>query len=75
MVHISWYPKYTLFVFFLIFNKESIVQAKRAVENWGSIFIKAANQGSSVGCYQVNNQEDVEDKLNEAFNFQPVCFN
>lgn len=36
-----------------------------------SIYIKATNQGSSVGCYQVNSQEDLLEKMVTAFDFSP----
>jgi len=33
------------------------------------VFIKAASQGSSVGCYYVNDASQIEEKLREAFKF------
>lgn len=35
----------------------------------GDIFIKAASQGSSVGCYHVTNEADIKKYLEEAFNY------
>ncbi|MGI2261037.1 D-alanine--D-alanine ligase [Shewanella sp. GXUN23E] len=46
-------------------------QTKVALEEWGSVFIKAASQGSSVGCYKVDKAEDIARVLNEAFTFSP----
>jgi D-alanine-D-alanine ligase len=36
-----------------------------------SIFVKATNQGSSVGCYRVNDKNDLIEKLELAFQFSP----
>ncbi len=38
---------------------------------WGSIFIKASSQGSSVGCYKVTTLDDVKKYVIEAFKFSP----
>jgi len=35
----------------------------------GDIFIKAASQGSSVGCYHVTSEADIKKYLEEAFNY------
>ncbi|MCF1426675.1 MAG: D-alanine--D-alanine ligase [Shewanella sp.] len=43
----------------------------KALEEWGSVFIKAASQGSSVGCYKVDKAEDIGRVLAEAFTFSP----
>lgn len=34
-----------------------------------SVFVKAASQGSSVGCYKVDKEEDLESKIKEAFKY------
>lgn len=52
-------------------SSESIEKAKKFFDTHGGIFIKASNQGSSVGCYPVSKKEDVEKYLNEAFNYSP----
>lgn len=44
-------------------------QATQAFEKWGKVFVKAARQGSSVGCYQVNKIEDLSVAINKAFTF------
>ncbi|MCL2914866.1 D-alanine--D-alanine ligase [Shewanella corallii] len=46
-------------------------QTKVALEEWGSVFIKAASQGSSVGCYKVDKAEEIAAVLNEAFTYSP----
>src|SRR5690606_34902428 len=37
----------------------------------GPVFIKASNQGSSVGCYQGNTEEEIKIYLHHAFNYSP----
>ncbi|WP_133407227.1 D-alanine--D-alanine ligase [Parashewanella tropica] len=50
---------------------ESIEKARTAFKQWDSLFIKAACQGSSVGCYKVDNIEDIESTIAQAFEFSP----
>lgn len=52
-------------------NDDAIAQATAALAEWGSIFIKAASQGSSVGCYKVDDVEELAAKLTEAFSYAP----
>ncbi|MEZ9196957.1 D-alanine--D-alanine ligase [Shewanella sp. 10N.286.54.B9] len=57
---------------YLFLNENSelaVAQAREALKLWGSIFVKAASQGSSVGCYRVDNIEEVESVLAKAFTF------
>jgi D-alanine-D-alanine ligase len=55
---------------FLSDNTEKVhSQAAQAFEAWGKVFVKAARQGSSVGCYQVNQIEDLSEAINKAFTF------
>lgn len=37
----------------------------------GTCFMKATNQGSSVGCYKVKSFSDIENNIKEAFSFSP----
>ncbi|WP_288131243.1 D-alanine--D-alanine ligase [Microbulbifer sp.] len=46
---------------------EETAKARDALKKWGAIFIKASNQGSSVGCYKVTEEAALEQVLNEAF--------
>ena len=39
------------------------------MKSWGCVFVKAACEGSSVGCYQVDHLDDLLPKIKEAFNF------
>ena len=50
-------------------NEQSHTAAKEAFEKWGKVFVKAARQGSSVGCYQVTESEQLEEAVNKAFTF------
>ncbi|KHD25612.1 D-alanine--D-alanine ligase [Vibrio caribbeanicus] len=44
-------------------------QTKEALAKWGTIFVKAARQGSSVGCYKVNDESQLKQSLNDAFGY------
>lgn len=50
-------------------NEQSHTAAKEAFEKWSKVFVKAARQGSSVGCYQVTESEQLEEAVNKAFTF------
>lgn len=50
-------------------NEESINIALQAFDLWGKIFIKAARQGSSVGCYSVTEKQAVKEAVQNAFQF------
>lgn len=51
------------------FSDATLAQVSQAFDNWGSVFIKAASQGSSVGCYLVRDKADIAAKLAEAFTY------
>ncbi|EDQ00422.1 D-alanine--D-alanine ligase [Shewanella benthica] len=61
----------TPYIFLNDFNDDAINQAQQALASWGSIFIKAASQGSSVGCYRVDSQEELTEYLQQAFTYSP----
>ena len=50
-------------------NERSHIAAKEAFNKWGKVFVKAARQGSSVGCYQVTESGQLEEAVNKAFTF------
>ncbi|MGL4474442.1 MAG: D-alanine--D-alanine ligase [Shewanella sp.] len=52
-------------------NQDAIEKTQAALANWGSVFVKAASQGSSVGCYKVEDASQVADVLAKAFSFSP----
>ncbi|EGQ7684236.1 TPA: D-alanine--D-alanine ligase [Vibrio parahaemolyticus] len=44
-------------------------QAEQAFEKWGKVFVKAARQGSSVGCYNVTEKQAIAKAVNDAFGY------
>ena len=48
-------------------DKKSIEKAKNFFDQHKSVYIKAATQGSSVGCYFVDDQTSLEEKIKNAF--------
>ncbi|RLV58984.1 D-alanine--D-alanine ligase [Parashewanella curva] len=61
----------TSYLFLSENTSQSVEQVKSALKKWGSVFIKAASQGSSVGCYQVDNINNVESTVAKAFEYSP----
>ncbi|GGI86853.1 D-alanine--D-alanine ligase [Shewanella gelidii] len=61
----------TPFIFLDENSQASVEKATQALSQWGSIFVKAASQGSSVGCYKVDAVEDIETVLQQAFSYSP----
>ncbi|WP_342609748.1 D-alanine--D-alanine ligase [Vibrio tritonius] len=59
----------TPYVFLSENNAEAIEKTKAALQQWGSLFVKAARQGSSVGCYKVTAEEQVAETVANAFTF------
>ncbi|RQW64475.1 D-alanine--D-alanine ligase [Vibrio viridaestus] len=55
---------------FLCRNKEDEYEkAIEAFRKWGKLFVKAARQGSSVGCYKVTKEEQLIPAIQQAFEF------
>ncbi|MGF1759999.1 D-alanine--D-alanine ligase [Photobacterium sagamiensis] len=55
---------------FLSENNESAHQiADSAFDDWGKVFVKAACQGSSVGCYNVTSKDELAEAVNKAFTY------
>ncbi|WP_045420401.1 D-alanine--D-alanine ligase [Vibrio jasicida] len=44
-------------------------KAQQAFDKWGKVFVKAARQGSSVGCYSVTERSKLRQAVNDAFGF------
>lgn len=44
-------------------------EAHQAMRRWGSVFVKAASQGSSVGCYKVTDLADLSAAIHKAFGY------
>ncbi|EGR5062847.1 TPA: D-alanine--D-alanine ligase [Vibrio cholerae] len=59
----------TPYLFLTQNTPSSIEKAKQAFGNWGSIFVKAARQGSSVGCYKVTTEDQIAPAIEAAFGF------
>ncbi|SKA63435.1 D-alanine--D-alanine ligase [Enterovibrio nigricans] len=59
----------TPYVFLTENTSESVVKAEEAFDRWGALFIKAACQGSSVGCYKVTEKTGVKDAVKNAFTY------
>lgn len=58
--------------FFLANNsKPSIEKAEIFLKEYQTIFVKASNQGSSVGCYKVAKEEDLKIAIENAFQLSP----
>lgn len=50
-------------------SMEDFQLAENLFDKHGKLFVKAASQGSSVGCYQVLKKEDLKDAITNAFKF------
>lgn len=61
----------TPYVFLHQLDDDAINQTRAALANWGSVFIKAASQGSSVGCYKVDDAQQISTVLQDAFRYSP----
>lgn len=60
------------FVFFSsVKEKDLEKKAREFLQKNNSIVVKATNQGSSVGCYLVENEQDLLPKITEAFQLSP----
>ncbi len=59
----------TPYLFLTKNDEHAHAQAKQAFEKWGKVFVKAARQGSSVGCYSVTREEALSDAVNAAFGY------
>ncbi|OUR94856.1 D-alanine--D-alanine ligase A [Halobacteriovorax marinus] len=57
----------TPYIFLSELNDNSIKKTAKFFEEHKDIFIKAASQGSSVGCYQVTDAKEIEKTLENAF--------
>lgn len=57
----------TPYLFLTDDSSESIDKALAAFDRWGNLFVKAASQGSSVGCYNVTDREGVVAAVKSAF--------
>lgn len=59
----------TPYIFLTQYNHLEIKKAQDALMLWGNVFVKAACQGSSVGCYKVSSQNELKEAIEKAFSF------
>lgn len=59
----------TPYLFLSEHNEQAYQDTLTALREWGCVFIKAARQGSSVGCYKVTNESEVAQAIESAFTF------
>lgn len=59
----------TPYLFLTQNNVQSVEKAEKAFDEWGSLFVKAARQGSSVGCYKVTEKQGVQQAIEDAFGY------
>jgi D-alanine-D-alanine ligase len=59
----------TPYVFLTDASAESLAQAQQALQNWGRVFVKAASQGSSVGCYAASTAAELQQAIQDAFGY------
>lgn len=52
-------------------SDEQLKQVQDFYSKHGDLFIKASNQGSSVGCYPVNNKDEIADTIMAAYALSP----
>ncbi|EKO3490547.1 D-alanine--D-alanine ligase [Vibrio fluvialis] len=50
-------------------NADALKSSQEAFAKWGSLFIKAARQGSSVGCYKVTKEDQIAPAIDAAFSY------
>jgi D-alanine-D-alanine ligase len=59
----------TPYVFLSDNSQADHAKAFQAMRKWGAVFVKAASQGSSVGCYKVTDLSKLSESINEAFKY------
>ena len=59
----------TPYLFLTEASTNSLQQAKQALSNWGRVFVKAASQGSSVGCYVASTEAELFQAIDDAFGY------
>jgi D-alanine-D-alanine ligase len=59
----------TPYIFISENTQTSIDKAHKCFEKWGEVFVKAACQGSSVGCYKVTSEAELTSAIQDAFEY------
>jgi len=61
----------TPFLFLADKTPATIEKIKQFHQKHGAVFVKASNQGSSIGCYPVAKNQNVMEAIDKAFQFSP----
>ncbi|KOO15894.1 D-alanine--D-alanine ligase [Vibrio xuii] len=59
----------TPYIFLSENSQQAYELSEQAFKKWGSVFVKAARQGSSVGCYKVTELSQLQAALDNAFGY------
>lgn len=59
----------TPYLFLTDNDSHAYAKSVAALQQWGALFIKAARQGSSVGCYKVTNESELKAAIDGAFGY------
>ncbi|WBA16817.1 D-alanine--D-alanine ligase [Salinivibrio proteolyticus] len=59
----------TPYVFLTDQSPSSLTRARTFYDEQGAVFVKAASQGSSVGCYRVAKEDELDARIADAFTF------
>ncbi|MDC5704904.1 D-alanine--D-alanine ligase [Vibrio europaeus] len=59
----------TPYIFLSENNQDAYARSEAAFKEWGAVFVKAARQGSSVGCYKVTDTSQLQKALDDAFGY------
>jgi len=54
-----------------VHGPDDITPAQKFLADNGVVYVKATNQGSSVGCYKVSTEAELKHAIKDAFNFSP----
>jgi D-alanine-D-alanine ligase len=52
-------------------SPNQIIEANQFLEEHNTVYVKATNQGSSVGCYRCENKKELDLAIKDAFNYSP----
>lgn len=59
----------TPYLFLTEQDETSLTAARAALAQWGKVFVKAASQGSSVGCYAAATETELMQAIQDAFGY------
>lgn len=68
-----WYDTLSIpntpYIFLSENSQQAYEKSLAAYDKWGNVFVKAARQGSSVGCYKVTEKGQLKDAIDNAFKY------